>query len=507
MDAAFLAACADPFGEILAVRITAASDYGPWDLTENWPVVAMGPISFVREREFGVVQGQAWQVTLNNTPGTFPVALARGWWVALETGFAVANTWTVVAQGRITRVISTAAATVTLEVTDAVVGLLGATLPRDIRFQSTGWISEVKTQGRALASGSWDSTVPLVLNTPAAADDETFTIEFTSTTAYKIGLQDGTATQTGTTAANKTIANVAGDAGIITIPAAGWAGSTFAAGDIFVFSTARARTAAERSPIWMIKHLVTDFVGLAIYDVLADGYFATPFYDVDAWDTLAEAARGDGHQITGTFAAGTSIVAMIQDCLKIVHGSIFPTPTGQLGLWVISPSVSGVVSLNGNAAAGPVSILDGLSVADGVDQAVSAVIFRYLTQSGADAEYRVVDPDSELPFLQETTISVDWELRQLSAKTAADQFLARYRNGAKVYTVPATLAAMPAAVGGGVTLTDAALSFDAVTNEVTGVELDLIENKVTLTVQSDPVAGYGWFYLNLSLLDGTAVIW
>jgi len=507
LSAEFLAACADPFGEALTVRVAVWIGGGAWDLSTPWPVVGLNPVVSRREYDYGVVQGQSIQVQLDNSPKTFPTTIIRGLWCVVEAGYPVANEWAPLCQGRIARLMAAADATVTLEITDAVTDLLSAGLPRDIRFQSAGWVSGVNVERKASTSSAWATGVALTLLAPTVVDDETFIVEFTSATAYKIVLENGTATQTGTTAANKTIANVAGDANVLTIPAAGWTGGTFATGARFVFYTARSRTANERTPIYMIEHLLTDFLGLSVFDVRGGAAYAYPWDDNGAWTVRADLAVTNGHEIAGTFPAGTPIIGLIQGCLQIVHGSIFPTPTGQLGLWVAEPYSGVVVALNGDPATGPVAILDGATIDDGTDNAFSEVVFRYLALGGGDAEYRAVDATTTLPVPRTKEIRIPWELRGLSAKDSADRFLVRYRNGQKTFTVPATLAAFPARVGGGIVITEPSLTMDGETNEITEVAIDALANTVTIKAQSDPVAGAGWFRLNLSTLDGSAVLW
>jgi len=506
MDAAFLALCADPYGEALKYRLWIAFGGYPVDTSAAWPILAVNPITIRKEREFGVVQGQAWQVEIAGIDGYLTSGIFRGAWASLDAGFQAADTWSTVAQGRITRVILQADGRIVLEITDSVMDLLNATLPRDIRFQAAGWVSEMRTEQRAEASTGWDFSVALVLLAPAAAVDETFVLEFVTGSAYKIVLENGNEAQTGTVAADKTINGVSA-AGVVKIPAAGWAGRTLTAGDRYVFYTARARSVDELTPVYMIMHLIADFLGMSVYNVRGAAAYAHPWDDDAAWTAKAVTAAASNHQIAGYFARGTSIIVLIQDCLKIVHGSIYPTETGQLGLAVPEPYAGAPMVLNGNPLTGSVEILDGLTIDDSLDVAVSDVVFRYLALGGAPAEYRAVDAGTTLPVPRTKEISIGWELRGLSAESAAEKYLLRYKNGSNVYTVPATLAAMPARVGGGLVLYDLALAIDNVTNEITEKTVDVVENTVTLKAQTDPLAGLNWFILNASSLDGTAVLW
>lgn len=503
-----VAICSDPTGEPAALRLTVWLSTSIWELSNPWPILECNPVTFRRERDFGQVQGQVVQVSLDNSAGTFPAyGIFRGLPVVLEIGFADADVWAPLAQGTVSRIVHSADATVTVEFTESVMGLLGATLPRDIRFQGTGWVSGVNVERKSDNSSAYDPTVALVLLTPAAADDETFVVEFTSATAFKVILENGNDTQTGTKAADKTINNAAGDVGVLKIPAAGWdaAAGTYAAGDRFVFYTARARTTAELTPIYMIRHLIADFIGLSVFDVRGGAAYAYPWDDDAAW--VARAGAASAHAIAGTFTAGTPISSLIQDALKIVHGSIFPTPTGQLGLWVFEPQVGDALALNGDPDNGPVVIVDGANVDDGLDTAVSEVVVSYLAIGGGKAEYRTVDPTTILPIPRTASINIAWELAGASAKDLGDRYLTRYRSGVKLYTFPATIAALPTQVGGGVVVTDPLLGLEAATNEVWEMTVYPFENRVTVKALSDAIGGAGWFRCNVSTMDGTAVLW
>jgi len=282
---AFIAAATDPWGEALQTRLYVRLNDGGGgspgtlvELTTEQSVISMGPITRRREMAFGVVRGQSCQVQITNINLSVLDYNLMGCRVAVRGGFTAADEWDLFAQGKVASFSGSTNGTAILEVHDSVMDLINFTLPRDISFQETGWISGIGIVSKASGSGSYSSAQALTLNTASAADDETFTVEFYNVGSYKIILENGDETQIGTTGADKTIYNTANDIDIIVIPAAGWTG-TFVSGDKFEFFTARPRTlgsGGELTPVYMLMHLIDDISGVSAYDVLDGSEYSDP---------------------------------------------------------------------------------------------------------------------------------------------------------------------------------------------------------------------------------------
>jgi len=164
----FIALCNDPFGEAMTVRVyVRLNDSGGQpgtlvELTATQELLDLNPIEFRRERQFGVVQGQVWQLRLSNTDRALMAYELKECWLAIRAGFPAADVWETMAQGRIKKVTWSAAGSVTIDVADTVMDLLNYTMPRDTRYQeSNGWVSQVQSETVASASRGYDSSVSL----------------------------------------------------------------------------------------------------------------------------------------------------------------------------------------------------------------------------------------------------------------------------------------------------------------------------------------------------------
>ncbi len=514
LSADFIALCADPFGEALTVRIFVRlndDDGQPGtlvELTETQEVLALNPLRRRREREFGVVQGQSWQVQLTNRNRSMLAYDLRDCWCCIRAGFADADLWETRAQGKIRKVTQSAGGTVTLEVQDSVIDILNYELQRDIRFQEGGWASLIQPLAKSNSSASWDSAVPLEIGEPAAANDETFIIEFTTPTAFKVINEDGDDSQTGTIGSDMTVETTGGDP-VVTIPTEGWSSDSgaYATGDRFVFYTARSRTSSELTAVNMVAHLIDEVLALTAYDVMAGADYASARYNTSYWTTAGAAAVTAMALVQGSWIKGTPIATLIQDALKLVHGSIYPAATGQIGLWVLAPSTEIAAKLNGIPGSGQIDILDDMVIEDNLENAVRDVTFTYKTLDGEDGVCASVDADPLLLAARSITVNIGWECRGLSVQDACDKYLNRYRLGIKEYIIPTTVAGLAADIGMGLAFSEGELNLDTAVSDVTDIEEDLLANTVTLRAHTDPITTANYFYLDSSLLDGTEVLW
>ena len=274
---AFTTLAAAPYGEALVphfyVRLNDGTDGAPStlvDLSTNGAVLSLNPVKRQRELKFGVIQGQSWVVRVTNPDLSLLDYDFVGCNAAVYGAFEGAELEAVFAQGRIDQVSPSIDGTVSFEIHDSVMDLLRFTIPREMGFQNTGWLSPMRTVAKASGSGTYSTTQPLTLNTEADAIDETFIVEFSGSSVFRVILEDGDGTQEGNTESDLNVTNVGNSTGIVTIPAAGWRG-TYSAGDQFVFYTSKARTALELTPINMVEHLIDDISGVSVFDVLAGG--------------------------------------------------------------------------------------------------------------------------------------------------------------------------------------------------------------------------------------------
>ena len=509
LSSEFLALAADPFDEAMQTRLyVVLNDYAggtPFTrvlLTTDQSILSINPIVRRREREFGVIQGQSWQVRITNIDLAVSGYDLRGCWAAIMGGFPVADEWELLAQGKISTVQTSTDGTVTFEVHDSVMDILNFTLPRDITFQDTGWISDMATVAKASGSGSYLTTQAITLGTPTTADDETFIIEFTSTTAFKVILEDGTSTQTGNVTTDCAINNLAADANI-TIPYAGWSG-TFAIGDKFEFFTARPRTSSELTPVYMIIDLIDSVAGLSTYSVLDGSYYSNVRYDTSNWSNLA--SDHDNKEIGGFWKKGTQVSRLIQDALKLIHGAVYPTESGQIAIWAIGPSDGVAVELNGNPGNGNVDIL-GVVARDNIGNAVSEVTFDYLSLDGEAASYTAIDSDTALLEPIGKVIDIGWWVDGASIEDACDRYLTRFADGVVEYEIDTTLAGVAAEIGRGVAIIEGELGISSLVVDTTDVEVDLFGNTVKIKAHTSPLVLEDYFMFNDSLLNGAEVLW
>ena len=508
--AAFTALCNDPYGEALTVKLNIMVPSGIpgtntiLDMTEYQEVKSLSVITRKREKKHGILQGQDWMIQLTNTDHQytdyqFVDAIAQ-----LVVEFEGAGESEAVIQGRVYKTTKSTDGTITFEVHDTVIDLLGYTIPRDIQFQDTGWLGDMQVYSKDPASKGWTSTVDLVLDKPSDVEDETFFVTFTSATAFAVTRDQGSGSQTGSISSDMMV-DTDGDTDVITIPSSGWSTDTgaYTSGDTFTFYTAEARTAAELAPVQMIMDLIDQAVPsvplISTFPVAGDA-----FHDSANWAAGVTATSGD--EIGGFWSKGTPVSTMIQDALKIIHGAIYSVPSGKLALWLLQPNTDTRVTINGDPEHGSVSIISATSTND-LTEMISAVTYEYLDLEGNDAAVTSTNDDTVLTTERIDTVKIGWRVRGLSVESAANIHLNRLKDGRREYAIKTTLAGILADVGGGISVTEPDLRLGVEASDVTEISMDLLSNQATIKAHVDPVAIDNYFIIGTSLVGGTDVIW
>lgn len=511
-SSAWIALCEDPYGEAMRprlwVRLNDGVDGAPStlvNLTAPHEILSINPVISRREVKFGVIEGQAWQVLLENADlGLFAYDLTNCW-CALQAGFPDADVWELVAQGRIERVVKSTGATLMLEVHDAVMELLNSELKRDIRYCADGWASDIQSSSIAAGSDEYDNNASgagVTILSAANLAHETYRIVFTSATAFDVIWEDGDTAGSGTTSADCDVSSVYDQVtDVVRIESAGWTGA-YAGGDEFVFYTSEALGGSgDLAPVTVLQTLVGES---GAYDVISGAAYTPAYYDSANWGAIS--ALNDDYDIAGTWTKGTKKYELIQDILKIIHGSLYAARTGQAALWAVQPSTSVAATLNGTPGAGDVSILKG-SLSDDQRDSCTSVAYEYLDVNGNDAVYTATAADSALHKERHVTVRVGWECPGPLIEPAANKYLSRFGAALETYELDTTLAGIAADIGNGIAITDAALGVAAARVDVTETELDILANSARLTAYIDPVIIEDYAVIGTATIDGTEVIW
>ncbi len=524
----FGAEVSDAYGEqlvpILRIRLNDGAGGTPSTLvlpTEPPPIpalsalfgdetmLAVNPIVRKRDVEFGIIQGGAWQIKVTNNNDWFSQYDYRGCWAAINGDLPNLGFSSIFASGKITRVSYETDGTIMFEIQESVMDILNYELPRDIRFQSTGWLSDMSVDQRASGSKSYDTTYLTDLD-PADYNDETFVVEFTTASLYKVILEDGDETQTSLISANLDVDNVLGGTNVLRIGSAGWnqAGGSYAAGDRFVFYTAGARTTTLLTPVWMVSHLLDDVMGLTAYDVTNGAPWPSVRYDSAQWATKSSDFSDHAvFGIQGFWRKGTPYSRLIQDALKVVHGSIFPSQDGRIELWVLDAGAEVSLELNGNPSEGSVDIISARSEQDMRD-VVSEVTFSYLSMTdGAAASFTATD--SAPTWLQSRfkAISIGWETQGLAIQSACNIYLSRFKEGIQRQYLTTTLTGAAAEIGKQVRFSDSVIGASSVQSDIVEVAVDLIGNSAAIAAYIDPVVLQDFAKVDVSVVGGTEVVW
>ena len=467
-------------------------------------VTEINPITRRREVEFGVVEGNAWMVKVTNNNNWFKDYALYGSWCAIYG--QLGNYASIFAQGKIVRARYNTDGTVVLEIHDSIMDALSYTLTRDMRFQRTGWVSDVSVDNKASGSKLYASS-GLTLTDPFSPLDETFIMEMTSPTTYKVILEDGDESQTGLISSDLTISGII-SVPFLTIGTAGWdtvTSGAYSAGDRFVFYTSQQRQAYQLTPIWMIRELLDDVMGLTAYDTLNGIQLSDARSDSTNWANKSAEFNTVAFTMAGTWKRGTSIITMIQDILKIVHGSIYPAPDGRIALWVLDAGPEISLTLNGNPSAGHVQLAAG-AVTEDASTVTSDVVFSYLTLDDAeDATASASADDADYAWFEPRSVevSIGWEIQGAAVQSSAEKYIARFKDPLRRFELDTTLAGSVGEIGKAVLVTDDVMGVSAEQSDIVNMSVDMIGNSAQVQAYVDPVSFADFFTLDVSIYDGT----
>jgi len=539
----FLDLCNDPWGEAMMARLKMRldTDGGSGQLvtvTNLDGLLDVSPLDRRRERKWGVVQAQTWQVRLDHQNSSWnpnseaylttqdtPVEA----WGCLEIGFPAADKWEVGAQGKLQTAEVDTRSEVTLEFADPLLDVIAYELPRDLSLDAGAWVSPVYTTSKAAGSSEYDNTNGTLA--VIAADDalvawETFVLEFKSATTFDVVYEDGT-TQSGgpfNINANLNVKSLHNSQNVVQVMTAGWdqTGGAYSTGDTFTFYTSPKVAASDLNPVGILIQLLTGggYADFQSYNVLS-GASQDVLYDLSGqW--LTQKSALSSVLCKGLFPKGTRLVDMVQGILRAIGGSIYPTPTGQLALWVVGPAEagSGKAVVTGDPDHDDPSILYAKRTEERAGCA-SRIIYNYLLAESAQqtvdgeidspfAEATMDAADSDAPFDPEVVKVVDipWAISSAHMESQANIFLSRFSVPRPKFEVHGTLTnALDADITDLVALVEPALDEAGVTCQVTRQTVDLMTNTVTFRCWEDPNVSSTYAKVDTSLVDSADKVW
>lgn len=519
-SSAWKAIADDPYGEALEARIDVRADTpGGSDqlirVSDLEKLIEITPIVRRRERDPAVVEGQTWGARFTNDLLTFNRRSAA-WpstedsllmkWARVQIGFPEADEWATVAQGRIERSDVDTDGVASIDVVDPIMELLQVELARDKAWTTTGWFSEVRAEKVALGSSTYDNAQPVALGaSPAFISDQTFRITFTDATHFDLLHVEDAVTQSGlSTASNNNILR-AGSVHIGTIPAAAWAGGTFAAGDTFLFYASQLYSTADLNPITVLRELLT-FGGVESYDVGAGSSQSIEF-DSSHWDDVE--ARFTSIQVRGQFTKGTNVMDLIQGLLVGANASLFPSSTGQIGIYHFHPDDVGTASVvvTGDPEDPDVSILSARRLED-KRELKNRVVVSYKTLTGLeDASFEAKDSTSPYAVDLPLPLTSVWAWTPTQIENTANNLMIRKRRPTPQYHIEGTLRVLSYhEVGQLLALTEPELSEAEHPVQVTEISIDVLANQVEMIAWNDPGVFANFFRVGTSAIDGADVI-
>jgi len=474
-------------------------------------IISLNPITMAREKKFGVVSSQSTMLAVTNEQLAMIRKRLAGCNFCVEAGFPNLDVWEPVAQGLIDHAAASTDLEVAIEGKSATGVAMEYKLTREMGFFTTGYNSPLYSLERSANSRGYqydpnavNENAPLPLGVAGNMSDETIIVEFTSATAFKIILEDGDETQTGTITANCTFYGIYGSGLAGIIPTAGWdtvTSNAYATGDRFVCYSSAPRTSAQLSPINMIAHLIEDVAAIQVMDVVEGNFYDSPLYDkAGAWTTAGAATASD--LITGVWDKDSELRKMIQDALKVCHGSIFQTHTGQIGVWLLQPSESVELNLIGDASRADCNVLSGEEVDDLEDQANQVEYHYKALYDGADAYYTRVASSSPIPYTASKTITIGWRVAPAVIDASASKYLNRFGDARLGWRMRGNLDIGTLFQGDGVNITEPNLGVSNEMADVTVVTLDPLEQEAEVTAHRDPVVLED--YARVSSLDPTS---
>lgn len=518
-SAPFRALCAATSGAGLVPRVTVRDKAGAVTVaSEIEPVLAVGEIRRERERRYGVVQVNTWQVRLANYRQLLLPLDLPDCWVALEAGFPGDDVWELMAQGRIISAPASTDMTITIEVGDAVMDTLEHVLTRDMFFGLVGWAGDITPVAVADSSAEYANDINqsfgglgvlVALAYGHLVIDEAISIVFTAATTYKVVYEDGSEVTGFTIASDANFGpSTSPAAPAFKIKAAGWSPEVgaYVVGDTYVFYASAARAAGQLTTVGMVRHLLTDVAQLTAYNVLADEPYSSPLYDeAGAW---AEAAASHAStRLGGYWPKGTRLIEMVQEALMLAHASIYAAPTGQIAISWLRPAGAQVATINGDPAAGPVTLIAG-SASDTRDETYNLVTLDYLSLSrGKPATAKFADANSPFVGVRHLPLSTSWRVGAVTAADCVYKALSRFSASRRLVSVDATLAHAVLDIDEIVAVTDSVIGLRNHLCGVVAVTLSIMDQRCSVEAYRDEVAAADYGRVGSSKINRPGFVW
>jgi len=492
-------------------------------ISDDSTSISINPIETVRERYFGVSQGQKTVIRISNSDFIDTSIDLQGAWCAVQAGFVDADIWETVAQGRIVNAVADTDLNLTLELDDGVMEVINSEISRDMKFTSTGWISDVERVDIDTGSTRWNSDSGVTeVYAPNAANiqDERFEIVFEDDDQFKIYRENGLPVaysfdDTGaldvfsgagvlfsaSTAATYTArfgSTSAPDEWALTISGTGW-GTGYTPGDTFEVFTSAPRSTDELSPMGMVAHLIEDVVGVRVFDVMNGEYYSSPLFDTENWTNLITGSSNNGRRLGGYWRNGSRVIQMVQDALKLEVGAIYPTNTGQIAGWYPIGLSSGSTALNGRPGNAAVTILSAEREVS-LDDYANKITYEYVDlESEEDTSFTVESTFNSL-LDRHKTIKTRWGSDRGTVRTAADKANIRFSVPREIFRVSATLDVAGLTISDPISITEPFLNATSERVDVVEKAIDVQGQRISLEAWTDPLTQIAVF-----LIDGQLV--
>lgn len=528
-SAAFKAEANDPFGEALESKVSIRIDTSGGsnqlvELTTLENALQISPIIRRREREYGVIQGQTWSVQFTHDGLSFNPR-SGSWfstetsllfkWAVLELGFPGIDEWDTFAQGRIERWSVSSDGVVTIEIHEPIMDVLKLKLDRDINWQESGWVSDMKQVQTAETSsdftqdnGAGTDYLRLVGGNEASLINGRYKIVFASATTFDIKHLDEPAyDQTGLSiTTNQNV--IRGATSVVTIDTNGWdqTPNAYSAGDEFIFYTSKKYAAADLTPVKVVEELLNLAGSVVSYDVIS-GASQDIRYNTSHWATVN--GRFSGIKVGGLWEKDSDAMEMIQEILIGINASLFPSKTGQIGIHHFHPDDIGSpdATLTGDPLSPDVSILSANRIQE-QQWAKNRVSIAYKRLgTNADASYEAIDTSSpwdlDLPDPYETR----WQFTATTIENTANQLLVRRKADVFRYHVRGTLRELLFHdIAEFIHITEATLSEAELPLQIVEIAVDPIANVCEMIAWTDEFISSEFFRIDVSQVGGTDII-
>jgi len=469
------------------------------ELTEVEEVLAVNPVKRERERNFGVLQARDWQVKLSNSTQYFTRRKLIGGWLELQAGFETADLWESVGVGQIQSATLSSDATISINVTDRIRALLDAKTPRDAYYKyGEAWASNLTTvsvdDDSEDYNNDWnddDIDEGVQIDKPSYAYTETIKIVFTSDTAFKAVFEDETE-QTGFAITADALIDSPNSLGsdVYRLKMDGWSteSNAYASGDTFEFSATAILDSFIYNPVGMSFYLIVTLSQLKWVNVY-EGVLESVLDSSDLTDWVSEANNWSLDRIGGYWAKGSSVVDMIQGCLKLCHGSIVCRPDGRLRLYILGESEPSITIESKAGQANSINLLSSV-FKDDLKYTAERVTFRYKTLQGDDATYTAETSTPDFATAQvEKEFDVKWEVKDNTVETAVNRYLNRFGEARRTYELKTTLAGATLDLSDAIHLHETMIDDgNYITAEVSSVILAPLSNTAKITAYVDHVA-------------------